>query len=261
MAWRDDCESRVDGASVGPLRPVTVTTGTGDSYRGRFAAREAGLGVLRTGSYLTLVEVSARARATRRPGTRPGRRPRIALRVPAAVLGERALRKRAAATTRSKTRGRAPHPAAHPGDGQLEQPVQPDSAGAALAVPPAHADVHPVPPPARLLGGVAVVVLLVSIRPSSRSPSRPTSSTGRSLPRLGIVLVGDPRPHHLAGIRTAVRDRARTRCRSPAVAGTGRRTSAEEAAQDRMARRRRPGPKREARRIGSASRRVAARSG
>ena len=60
VAWRDDCESRVDGASVGPLRPVTVTTGTGDSYRGRFAAREAGLGVLRTGSYLTLVEVSAR---------------------------------------------------------------------------------------------------------------------------------------------------------------------------------------------------------
>lgn len=60
VAWREDCESRVAGARVGPLRPVPVTSGTGDSYRGRFAARKAGLGVLRTGSYLTLVEVSAR---------------------------------------------------------------------------------------------------------------------------------------------------------------------------------------------------------
>ncbi|WP_395658525.1 hypothetical protein [Nocardioides sp.] len=60
VAWRDDCESRVDEASVGPLRPVTVPTGTADSYRGTFAARAAGLGVLRTGSYVTLVEVSTR---------------------------------------------------------------------------------------------------------------------------------------------------------------------------------------------------------
>jgi hypothetical protein len=59
VAWRDDCESRVQRSTVGPLQPVTVRTGTGDSYRGSFRARSAGLGILRTGSYLTMVEVAA----------------------------------------------------------------------------------------------------------------------------------------------------------------------------------------------------------
>ncbi len=58
VAWRDDCESRVRHAAVGPLKPVTVHTGTGDSYRGSFRARSASLGILCTGSYLTLVEVA-----------------------------------------------------------------------------------------------------------------------------------------------------------------------------------------------------------
>jgi hypothetical protein len=49
----------VQHAAVGPLEPVSVRTGTGDSYRGSFRARSAGLGILRTGSYLTLVEVAA----------------------------------------------------------------------------------------------------------------------------------------------------------------------------------------------------------
>ena len=59
VAWRDDCESRVRHAAVGPLTSLSVHTGTGDSYRGTFRARSAGLGILRSGSYLTLVEVAA----------------------------------------------------------------------------------------------------------------------------------------------------------------------------------------------------------
>jgi hypothetical protein len=58
-AWRDDCETRVHHAAVGPLEPVPVHAGTADSYRGSFRSRSAGLGILRAGSYLTLLEVTA----------------------------------------------------------------------------------------------------------------------------------------------------------------------------------------------------------
>lgn len=61
VAWRDDCAERVDRADVGPLEPVTVRTGTAESYRTAKRKRAAGLGILRTGSYLTLVEVTARS--------------------------------------------------------------------------------------------------------------------------------------------------------------------------------------------------------
>lgn len=63
VAWRDDCEARVRHASVGPLEPVEVEAGAADSYRASFGRRghAAGLGILRTGSYLTLVEVDAGA--------------------------------------------------------------------------------------------------------------------------------------------------------------------------------------------------------
>ncbi|ABL83189.1 hypothetical protein Noca_3689 [Nocardioides sp. JS614] len=61
VAWRDDCAERVDRADVGPLEPVTVRTGTAESYRTAARKRAAGLGILRTGSYLTVVEVTARA--------------------------------------------------------------------------------------------------------------------------------------------------------------------------------------------------------
>ena len=59
VAWREDCEERVRDSTVGPLQPVTVTAGTADSYLGSFRTRAAGLGILRSGSYLTLVEVAA----------------------------------------------------------------------------------------------------------------------------------------------------------------------------------------------------------
>ena len=58
-AWRDDCETRVERSEVGPLEPITVRTGTADGYRGSFRKRSAGLGILRAGEYLTLVEVTA----------------------------------------------------------------------------------------------------------------------------------------------------------------------------------------------------------
>lgn len=58
-AWRDDCEDRVDRSEIGPLEPISVRTGTADGYRGSFRSRSAGLGILRTGDYLTLVEITA----------------------------------------------------------------------------------------------------------------------------------------------------------------------------------------------------------
>ena len=61
IAWRDDCADRVDRADVGPMEPVTVRTGTAESYRTAERRHAAGLGILRTGSYLTLVEVTARS--------------------------------------------------------------------------------------------------------------------------------------------------------------------------------------------------------
>lgn len=59
VAWREDCEERVRDSTVGPLEPVTVRTGTADSYVGSFRTRSAGLAILRSGSYVTLVEVAA----------------------------------------------------------------------------------------------------------------------------------------------------------------------------------------------------------
>ncbi len=59
VAWRDDCEQRVRDATVGPLRPVTVRSGRADSYLASYRSRAAGLGILRSGTLLTLVEVSA----------------------------------------------------------------------------------------------------------------------------------------------------------------------------------------------------------
>jgi hypothetical protein len=66
-AWRDDCAERLayPHAEVGPLRPVRVHVGTGDSYlaaygqKARARQRSTGLGILRAGSYLALVEISA----------------------------------------------------------------------------------------------------------------------------------------------------------------------------------------------------------
>lgn len=60
-SWRDDCADRIDGSDVGPLEPLDVHAGTGESYRTAARKRAAGLGILRTGSFLTLVEVTAGA--------------------------------------------------------------------------------------------------------------------------------------------------------------------------------------------------------
>ena len=63
VAWHDDCEQRISGASVGPLQPVVVPVGSSDGYRASYSSRPltAGLAILRTGTWLTLVEVSARS--------------------------------------------------------------------------------------------------------------------------------------------------------------------------------------------------------
>jgi hypothetical protein len=67
-SWHDDCEERLTfpHVEVGRLKEVRVRAGTGEGYRASYgreapARRQAsGLGILRTGSYLTLVEITAR---------------------------------------------------------------------------------------------------------------------------------------------------------------------------------------------------------
>jgi hypothetical protein len=69
-AWQADCAERLDFAreAVGPLRSVTVRAGTGENYRTAYGpesagrGRAAGLGIVRHGSHLSVVEiVTARA--------------------------------------------------------------------------------------------------------------------------------------------------------------------------------------------------------
>ncbi|MCW2844772.1 MAG: hypothetical protein JWN22_2688 [Nocardioides sp.] len=65
-SWREDCEQRLDlpRTEVGPLEAVAVRVGTGDSYRTVYGSGSgkrvtaAGLGIVRTGSYLSLVEIT-----------------------------------------------------------------------------------------------------------------------------------------------------------------------------------------------------------
>jgi hypothetical protein len=69
LAWRADCEERLDYArkSVGPVRAVRVRAGTGESYRAVFGPRSVsrgrttGLGIVWKGSYLSVVEVTTPA--------------------------------------------------------------------------------------------------------------------------------------------------------------------------------------------------------
>lgn len=83
-SWQADCAERLDFArtEIGPLRPVAVRAGDGESYRaayGRSARRgwATGLGIVRRGSYLSVVEIlTARADypAERDPSRRAVRR-------------------------------------------------------------------------------------------------------------------------------------------------------------------------------------------
>ncbi|MCW2791051.1 MAG: hypothetical protein JWO76_149 [Nocardioides sp.] len=65
-SWRDDCEQRLDfpRKEVGPLETVPVRVGTGDNYRTVYGPRSAergttaGLGIVRSGSYLSVVEIT-----------------------------------------------------------------------------------------------------------------------------------------------------------------------------------------------------------
>ncbi len=65
-AWREDCAERLDHArrEVGPMRSIgQVQVGTGENYLAEYGpkARDkgwaAGFGIVRTGSYLSIVEI------------------------------------------------------------------------------------------------------------------------------------------------------------------------------------------------------------
>lgn len=60
-SWREDCAERLgtDSSNVGPLEEVAVPVGIGVSYRAAYRKHAAGLGILRTGAYLTVVEITA----------------------------------------------------------------------------------------------------------------------------------------------------------------------------------------------------------
>lgn len=68
-AWREDCAERLDYArrDVGPMKTVRrVRAGVGENYLARYGpkarekGRAAGFGIVRTGSYLSVVEIRTR---------------------------------------------------------------------------------------------------------------------------------------------------------------------------------------------------------
>jgi hypothetical protein len=70
-AWQADCEERLDFArkEVGPLRHVAVRAGSGENYRTDYGPQSAergwatGLGIVRRGSHLSVVELRTAASA------------------------------------------------------------------------------------------------------------------------------------------------------------------------------------------------------
>ena len=93
---------------------------------------------------------------------------------------------------------------AHRGRLHQEQAVQAHLTGAALTVPVAGADVVPEAAPARLLGGVAVMVLARHLRHDQTGLMASQDQDGPVLALGGILLEGNPGPHHLAGVGLAI---------------------------------------------------------
>ena len=92
-------------------------------------------------------------------------------------------------------------------DGALVQdddPVQPDFARAALAVPVAGADVHPLPTRPGLLGGIPVVVLAGEHQSEPRRLAAAHEQHRPVLAAAVVLLVGDPGPDDLTGVGAAV---------------------------------------------------------
>jgi hypothetical protein len=66
-SWREDCEERLDfpRKDVGPMEDVPVDAGIGASYAAAYGAKpeatgvSAGFGIVRKGSYLSIVELAA----------------------------------------------------------------------------------------------------------------------------------------------------------------------------------------------------------
>ncbi|MCW2795537.1 MAG: hypothetical protein JWM79_1034 [Nocardioides sp.] len=66
-AWREDCETRLDfpRKDVGPMQDVPVAAGVGASYAAAYGPRpeaqgvSAGFGIVRKGSYLSIVDISS----------------------------------------------------------------------------------------------------------------------------------------------------------------------------------------------------------
>jgi hypothetical protein len=79
QAWRDDCPDRLRGSApaVGPMEEVSLTAGTGGHYRATWGSTRkpvtAGLGIVRKGAWLSVVELTA-ADADYPAGRHPARR-------------------------------------------------------------------------------------------------------------------------------------------------------------------------------------------
>src|SRR5690606_17527529 len=87
----------------------------------------------------------------------------------------------------------------------LDQPIEPDLAGAAPRVPGPGSDVHPEASRAGLLRGVAIVVLRRHLQRQQRVRVLASDQQdGTVLALTRVVLVGDPGPNDLAGVRTSV---------------------------------------------------------
>ena len=143
---------------------------------------------------------------------------------------------------------------AYAGRVEAQQPVEPHLARTALRVPGAGADVHPLAPVAVLLGGVDVVVARGELQREQLAALLADHEHRPVLALRRVVLVGHPGPDDLAGVRPAVGLRRVAQARGRPGCGSRRRGSRKAIGSP-------PRVEKLVRRAGSASRRVAARSG
>ena len=75
-SWRADCEERLDypTKAVGPMKAVALDAATGGHYRATYGPKQdtdvAGLGIVRSGRWLSIVEITATEGAVPRAWTR-----------------------------------------------------------------------------------------------------------------------------------------------------------------------------------------------
>lgn len=216
-------ENRVRHVPVLDGKKLIGIVSIGDVVKSRMGELEAEQQQLQ--SYITQADCPAPQRAAGRPASSPGGADwgLIGARCPADCAGRPArfsARRSRHAAGRLPRRRLAFQNRAFAADtllGYVEHPVQPYPAFSALVVPSARTDSHPVP-----VGSMAL--LAGHQQPQQNAAVSAHDEHGSVFAAGGVLLVGHPSPHDLAGIGPAIEVRgvdksAGSRCGGTAGAG------------------------------------------